>query len=154
RATGVAGGPRGGRPMNVEILLLFLGGALIVLSPIALVVLQFVILGRQKDTIGLLESLLEEVRRERRASRRSVVDRGLDLVGDVEESRAAPAAPPAPAPAWPSTGPLPVPEILAAGPAAARIEPRFSPSSHWAAAAPEAQEVAPPSPLPAATVPI
>ena len=136
--------------------LLFLAGILILLCPIALVVLQFAILGRQKQTIGLLESLLEEVRRERRASRRSVAERGLDLVGT--ESRAVAAAPPAPTPAWPPTGPLPVPEIIAAEAAAARIEPTFAPSSPWAAdavaAVPEEQEVAAPSPLPAATVPI
>src|SRR5947207_14956510 len=114
-------------------ILLFLAAALILLCPIALVVLQFAILGRQKETIGLLESMLEEVRRERRASRRSVAERGLDLVGT--DSRAVAAAPPAPTPAWPSTGTLPVPEIIAAEPAVARFEPTFAPSSPWAAAA-------------------
>ncbi|MFI5455739.1 MAG: DUF2339 domain-containing protein [Isosphaerales bacterium] len=131
--------------------LLFLGGGLLILGPIVLVVLQFSILARQRETMGLVRSLLEDVRRELRESRR----RGAEL---GEKTRAAGAAAIAPIQREPSAEQPPAPAMIAEEAAARPIEPVFTSSSPPEAVEATAlaweEHVGTPGPAAAAPVPI
>jgi len=134
-------------------LLVFLAAVLLILGPIALLVLQFSILARQKETIGLVKTLLDDVRRELRESRR----RGAELVGKTPAPGTS-----APAPIQPQSREeqLAAPAVIAEEAAAVAIEPAFVPTT-----APEGIEataltweedvdtLAPPRPAPAPTSP-
>jgi uncharacterized membrane protein len=108
--------------------LLFLGALLIISCPIALVVLQFSILGRQKETLGLVRSLLEEVRWELRETRRAVAAPG-EKIGPVSS------APPAFARPQPRAEPIAAAGIIAEEAAPVRIEPAVVPPTPWPVAA-------------------
>ena len=134
--------------------LLFLGGALLVACPIALVVLQFSILARQKETIGLLRSLLEDVRRELRENRRRIAD-----LSEKSRAAGAPAAPVSQQKPLPAAEQLPAPAVIADEAEVVGIEPAFASSSppEVVAASPWEQEVGtsvPPQAAPVSMGPI
>jgi uncharacterized membrane protein len=130
-------------------LLVFLGVAVIILCPIILLVLQFSILGRQNRTIDLIESLVIDVRRELRESRRPAAEPG----GRARQTVAIPPALPA---SLPSLEPIAEPDVMVEGPAALAIDSVVSPSMPLAAAPDTltAGTPGPPRAAPAAIEPI
>src|SRR5262249_39440298 len=130
--------------------LLILGGGLLVLGPIIIIVLQFSILARQNETMELVRSLLGDVRRELRRSRRDAEFAEKGGVGAVAAALAT-------EPPRSSSEQFAAPAIVAQEAAASSLRPVTQPQSPIEAGAvipstwEEAAETV--APTPAETIP-